>query len=88
MSRCLVVQSWEDAQQNEMVKRAGAIGARVAETASKAAETAMKTGETIGKTDVFKSVSEGVKSVKEELDEAAKVNSRHYHTPCESSATL
>lgn len=64
-----------------MVQKAGQIGSRVAETATKAAQSAKSAGETIGKTDVFRSVSEGVKSVKEELDEAAKVSSRHYTTP-------
>ncbi|XP_067938300.1 mitochondrial import inner membrane translocase subunit TIM44-like [Watersipora subatra] len=73
--------SWEEAQKNEMVKKAGVIGSKVAESASKAAETAKKTGESIGKTDVFKTVTDGVKSVKEELDEAAKVSSRHYTSP-------
>lgn len=76
-------QSWEEAQKNEMVQKAGQIGSKVAEKATQAAQSAKSAGETIGKTDVFKTVTDGVKSVKEELDEAAKVSSRHYSTPCE-----
>ena len=76
------VQGWQEAQKNEMVQKAGQLGSKVAETATKAAQSAKSAGETIGKTDVFKTVSDGVKSVKDELDEAAKVNTRHYSTPC------
>lgn len=58
--------------------------AMVAESASMAAEGAKKAGEAIGKRDVLgKTVSERVQSVKDELDEAVNVSSRHYQVPSE-----
>merc|ERR1712002_458220 len=70
-----------EAEKNELAKKSKMIADELSQTAGKAASSISKGGEQLSQTKVFKSVRQGVKAVKEEIDEAALVRSAMYKKP-------
>jgi len=70
-----------EVEKTEIGKKGKQIAEELGKTASKAAETVSQTGEQIGKSHIFQSVSQGVKTVKQEIDEATLSRARIYKAP-------
>lgn len=71
----------EELQKTEIVKKGREIGGEFSKTAGKAAETLSKSGEQLSRTAAFKTVSEGVKAVKQEFDDVTLSRARLYKAP-------
>ncbi|XP_046551523.1 mitochondrial import inner membrane translocase subunit TIM44-like [Haliotis rubra] len=71
----------DEVGKTEFVKKVKESSGELGKTATKAAESISKSGQQIGKSATFKSISEGVKAVKEEFDEAALSRAKHYKAP-------
>lgn len=70
-----------EAEKTELAKKSKMIADELSQTAGKAASSISKGGEQLSQTKVFKSVREGVKAVKEEIDDAALVRATMYKKP-------
>lgn len=73
-----VSKGMEEAQKQEWVKKGID---DLSKTAKGAAEKVSKSGEEISKSTAFKTISEGVKAVKEEIDESTTSRARPYRAP-------
>ncbi|RWS03854.1 mitochondrial import inner membrane translocase: subunit TIM44-like protein, partial [Dinothrombium tinctorium] len=71
----------EEAQKSELGKKAGEMTEGLSKSAKSAAEAIAKHSEQLGQKSAFKAVSEGVRVIKEEVDEAALSGSRVYKPP-------
>ncbi|XP_074650553.1 mitochondrial import inner membrane translocase subunit TIM44-like [Tubulanus polymorphus] len=71
----------EEVQKSEFAKKGLEIGQDLGKTATKAAESIGKTGERITQSGAFKTVSDGVKGIKEEIDETTLKRGRVYKPP-------
>ncbi|KAL8610761.1 hypothetical protein ACOMHN_016744 [Nucella lapillus] len=71
----------EELQKTELMRKSQEIGKELGKTAGKAADTLSKSGEHISKTAAYKSVSEGVKAVKQEFDDVALSRAKLYRAP-------
>lgn len=75
----------EEAKKSEYVKKAGSTVSSAAEslgkTAAGAAESFGKTGENLSRTEAFKTVSRGMKAVKEEIDDSTLKGAHMYRSP-------
>ncbi|KAG8174415.1 hypothetical protein JTE90_027681 [Oedothorax gibbosus] len=71
----------EEAQKSELGKKAGEFTEELTKSAKSAAEAIAKQGEELGKSTRLRAVAEGVKSVKEQIEEAQMTGSRVYQSP-------
>ncbi len=71
----------EQVQKSEIGKKAGRFTEELGKTAKSAAGTISQTGEQLSKTTAFKSISEGVKAVKEEVESNTFSRARIYQKP-------
>lgn len=71
----------EEAQKTEIGKRAGQITEELTKQAKQAAESVSETGQQIGKNVAFKTITEGVKAVKQEIDSNTIAKARVYKAP-------
>ncbi|GFR05613.1 mitochondrial import inner membrane translocase subunit TIM44 [Trichonephila clavata] len=71
----------EEAQKSEIGKRSMEITEELAKSAKIAAEAIAKQGEELGKKAPIRAVAEGVKTVKEQIEEAQMTGSRVYQPP-------
>ncbi|CAD5123912.1 DgyrCDS12220 [Dimorphilus gyrociliatus] len=71
----------EEAEKIEGIKKSMKIGKGVVDSASKMGENVIKSGEQIGQTAIFKTVSQGVKAVTEEINDATIRKSQFYKEP-------
>ncbi|XP_038078665.1 mitochondrial import inner membrane translocase subunit TIM44-like [Patiria miniata] len=71
----------EDVQKQEWAKKAGSITEDITKTAKGAAEKVSKQGEELTKTAAYKTISDGVKAVKQEIDESTTAKARPYRAP-------
>ncbi|CAM1331449.1 TIMM44 (predicted) [Pycnogonum litorale] len=71
----------EQAQKTEIAKRSKEISEEIGRSAREAAEVVGKSGKRLGDSAAFKSISEGVKAVKEEIDESKLTHSQVYRAP-------
>ncbi|GFY42600.1 mitochondrial import inner membrane translocase subunit TIM44, partial [Trichonephila inaurata madagascariensis] len=71
----------EEAQKSEIGKRSMEITEELAKSAKIAAEAIAKQGEELGKRAPMRAVAEGVKTVKEQIEEAQMTGSRVYQPP-------
>uniref|UniRef100_T1IUB9 PX domain-containing protein n=1 Tax=Strigamia maritima TaxID=126957 RepID=T1IUB9_STRMM len=62
-------ETFEEAQKTDLAKRAGQITEELAKSAKGAAESVSETGHKLGQNPAFKSITEGVKAVKQEIDD-------------------
>nr|KAG5699542.1 hypothetical protein BaRGS_033738 [Batillaria attramentaria] len=76
-----VSETVEELQKTELLKKGRVIGEELGKTAGKAADTLSKSGEQLSKTAAFKTMSEGVKAVKQEFDDVTLSRARHYRAP-------
>lgn len=76
-----VQQGMDEVQQQEWVKKGINIGEEVSKTAKGAAERISKQGEELTKSRAYQTVSQGVKAVKEEIDESTMAKGRPYRAP-------
>ncbi|XP_064646315.1 mitochondrial import inner membrane translocase subunit TIM44-like [Lineus longissimus] len=76
-----VQETVEEVQKTEIGKKAGEFTSSVGSAAGKAAESLGKSGEQIAQSQVFKTVSQGVVSIKQEIDETTLQRARIYKAP-------
>ncbi|XP_025077096.1 mitochondrial import inner membrane translocase subunit TIM44-like [Pomacea canaliculata] len=76
-----VSETVEELQKTEVIKKGREITEELGKTAGRAAETLSKSGQQITQTSAYKSVSQGVKAVKEEFDDVTLSKARVYRAP-------
>ncbi|XP_035224779.1 mitochondrial import inner membrane translocase subunit TIM44-like [Stegodyphus dumicola] len=74
-------ESLEEAQKSEFGKKSQKLTEEFAKSAKTAAEALAKQGEQLGKSTPLRAVAEGVKTVKEQIEEAQMAGPRVYQTP-------
>ncbi|XP_077988922.1 mitochondrial import inner membrane translocase subunit TIM44-like [Glandiceps talaboti] len=74
-------EGYEEVKKSEWAKKGFDIGEEVAKSAKDAAESVSKQSEQFGKTSAFKTISESVKSVKQEIDDATTARAQPYKAP-------
>ncbi|KAJ8304195.1 hypothetical protein KUTeg_017778 [Tegillarca granosa] len=77
-----IAEGVEEVQKTEIVKKAGEFTSELGKTAGKAAENIAKKGQELGETAAFKTISKGVKTVGDELEQnMIKDRAKHYQAP-------
>ncbi|XP_022096243.1 mitochondrial import inner membrane translocase subunit TIM44-like [Acanthaster planci] len=71
----------EDVQKQEWAKKAGSITEDISKTAKGAAEKVSRQGEELTKTAAYRTISDSVKAVKQEIDESTTAKARPYRAP-------
>ncbi|XP_052102941.1 mitochondrial import inner membrane translocase subunit TIM44-like [Mytilus californianus] len=76
-----VSETFEEVQKSDIGKKAGEITEELGKTAGKAAEKLSQSTQNISKTASYKTISQGVKAVKDEFDETTLSGATHYKPP-------
>ncbi|GAB6032437.1 hypothetical protein CHUAL_011075 [Chamberlinius hualienensis] len=71
----------EEAQKSDIGKKATQISSDISKSAREAAESVSEKAEALGKSAPFKAISEGVKVVKQEIDDSTLANAGVYKAP-------
>lgn len=76
-----VSETLEEVQKSEFIKKSKEVTEELGKTVGKAGETIFEQGKKIGGSEALKSVSKGVRAVKQEFDESALGQAKHYKPP-------